>query len=116
MREDNMFFKKKIKEIALKNVLQKEWDKKLNWLIDNEKLIMQGDCSCVFYPSGIQVWTWNYPYSFGYPYNPKVEDLCPFENTKKRLKSLTLDVVKQRKEQEKQQALNQLLQLLGGKK
>lgn len=60
-----------------------EWDMILNDLLDKHPVVRDGDYAVKVGP--ITVWTSNYPYSYGKPWEPSV-DVLPRAATRIRLK------------------------------
>jgi len=59
-----------------------EWDKKLNYLIDNGKISQADRYTTTI--DGVILWTSNYPFSYGRPYRPAL-DILPRRRTREKL-------------------------------
>lgn len=110
---------KKIKEIFLRFILRfnpkfwglvypynEQWDKDLNFLMDNaedisfdERNIIDNDHYTIIFTINhfkVSVWIKNYPYGYGRPYLVNVYDCCyrPSKLTIKKLRNLEMQMIK----------------------
>jgi len=61
------------------------WDKELNELLDKQEVEPLDEFTCKV--GNLEVWIANWPYSYGYAYNPKYPYL-PKVNTRLRLRKM----------------------------